>query len=255
MPRFAANLSLLFTERPFMERFQAAKDAGFDAVEVLFPYDCPAQDMRDRMVWTGQSFVLMNGPPPGFTGARPGYAAVPGGEERFRRDFERVLRYAGVLKPRVIHLMAGEAGGEAARGTMIANLRWAAERAKGQMLTIEPLNDGDFPGYFLNDFALAGGIVEAVGKPNLRMQFDTYHAEAITGDAMAAWAEFGTLAAHVQIGGFPGRTEPDRGTLDHRAFLARLDADGYSGFVSAEYRPAGRTEDGLGWMSLAGAAS
>jgi hydroxypyruvate isomerase len=251
MPRFAANLTLLFTERPFMERFQAAKEAGFDAVEVLFPYDCPAQDMRDRMVWAGQEYVLMNGPPPGFTGAAPGYAAVPGGEERFRKDFARVLRYAGVLKPRVIHLMAGEGVGNAARDAMIANLRWAAEQAKGQMLTIEPLNPGDFPGYFLNNFALAAGIVEAVGMPNVRLQFDTYHAEAITGDATAVWAEFGSLAAHVQVGGFPGRTEPDRGRLDHAGFFARLDADGYEGFVSAEYRPVGRTEDGLGWLSRA----
>ena len=246
--RFAANLSLLFTELPFMERFSAAREAGFDAVEVLFPYDCPAQDMRDQLVWNGLSFVLMNCPPPNFTGGPRGMAAIPGGEDRFRRDFARVLRYAQVLKPRHIHVMSGEAEGAAARDTFVANLRWAAAEAPKQSLTIEPLNEGDFPGYFLSDYHLAAEVLDAVGMPNVGLQYDFYHAEAMTGDALGVWDRFGPRAVHVQLGGFPGRIEPDRGQADFPALLARLDRDGYDGWVSAEYHPAGGTPAGLGWL-------
>jgi len=249
MPRLAANLSLLFTELPLMERFAAAREAGFEGVEILFPYDCPAQDLRDQLVWNGLAFVLLNHPPPNFAGGPQGYAAVPGAEERFRRDFERVLRYAGVLKPAHVHIMAGVAEGEAARAAFVANLRWAAERAPRQGLTIEPLNRADFPGYFLADYELAAGIIAEVGAPNLRLQFDSYHAQAITGDAMAVWDRHRHIAGHVQIGGYPGRTEPDRGAVDHAAFLARLEAEGYGGWVAAEYRPVAGTAQGLGWLA------
>lgn len=249
MPKFAANLTMLFTERPFMDRFKAAKDAGFDAVEVLFPYDCAAQEMRDQLVWNAQTFVLLNAPPPNFAGGPRGFAAQPGQEARFRKDFERVLRYAGVLKPRHIHIMAGNAEGPEARRVYVENLRWAAEAAPRQSLTIEPLNPTDFPGYFLSDFETAAAVIDEVGAPNLGLQFDTYHAQSIAGDAMAAWDRYGARAVHVQIGGFPGRHEPVRGEIDFPAFFARLDADGYKGFVSAEYKPLGRTEDGLGWLA------
>lgn len=248
MPRFAANLSLMFTEVPLMDRFMAAKEAGFDGVEILFPYDAPAQDLRDQMVWSGLSFVLMNHPPPNFTGGAQGFAALPGARDRFRHDFDRVLRYAGVLKPVHIHIMAGVAEGDAARSVFVENLRWAAERAPKQGLTIEPLNQGDFPGYFLSDYDLAAGIIADVAAPNLRLQYDSYHAQAITGDAMAAWDRHRAIAGHIQIAGFPGRTEPDRGAVDHAAFFARLDAEGYAGWVSAEYRPVADTAAGLGWL-------
>jgi hydroxypyruvate isomerase len=246
--RFAANLTLLFNELPFMERFKAAKEAGFDAVEVLFPYDCPAQDMRDQLVWNDLAFVLMNGPPPNFTGGPRGMAAVPGGEDRFRRDFNRVMRYAQVLKPRHIHVMAGEASGDAARDAFVANLKWAAGLVPKQSLTIEPLNGGDFPGYFLSDFDLAAGILDDVAMPNVRLQFDFYHAQAITGDALLAWDRHGRRAAHVQIGGYPGRIEPDRGKGDLDGFLRRLGRDGYDGWVAGEYHPTNGTVQGLGWL-------
>lgn len=248
MPRFAANLSLMFTEHPFMERFRAAKDAGFDAVEVLFPYDCPAQDMRDKLVWNSQTFVMMNGPPPNFTGGPRGFAAEPGAEERFRRDFDRVMRYAGVLRPHVIGILAGRAEGPVARQVFIDNLKWAAARAKGRMLAIEPMNVTDMPGYFLSDFDLAAEILDRVAAPNVGLLFDTCHAHSITGDALAAWNAHGHRAVHVQIAGSPGRTDPGRGEVDHRQFLAMLDAAGYDGFVTAEYAPEGPTEASLGWM-------
>ena len=249
MPRFCANLTLLFTERPFMERFRAAKEAGFDAVEVLFPYDCPAQDMRDQLVWNGLTFVLMNCPPPNYTGGPRGFAAVPGQEERFRRDFDRVLRYAGVLKPRFLHIMAGAAEGAGAEDTFVANLIWAAGRAKGLTLTIEPLNREDNPGYFLSDFDLAARVLDRVNSPNVGLQYDAYHAQKITGDALAVWDAHGRRVVHVQVGGVPGRHEPGPGgEIDFPALFSRLDADGFEGWVSAEYHPAGRTEDGLGWI-------
>jgi hydroxypyruvate isomerase len=250
MPRFCANLTLLFAELPFMERFRAAKEAGFDAVEVLFPYDCPAQDMRDQLVWNDLTFVLMNCPPPNYAGGPRGFAAVPGQQDRFRRDFERVLRYAGVLKPRFIHVMAGAAEGEAAEETFVANLIWAADRAKGLTLTIEPLNRHDNPGYFLADFDLAARVLGRVNRPNVGLQYDAYHAQRITGDAMAVWVAHGQRAVHVQVAGVPGRHEPEPGgEIDFPALFARIEADGFKGWVSAEYHPRGATQAGLGWRA------
>lgn len=255
MPKFCANLTMLFTERPFMDRFSAAKEAGFDAVEVLFPYDCPAQDMRDQLVWNAQEFVLMNAPPPNFTGGARGFAAEPGREDRFRRDFDRVLRYARVLKPRFIHVMSGRAEGAVARQVFVDNLKWAAERAPDLTLTVEPLNPVDMPGYFLDDYDLAADVLDRVGMPNVGLQYDTYHAQMITGDGMAVWDRHGGRAVHVQVGSVPGRHEPRMeagpSEFDFPAFFAGLDTGGYKGWVSAEYNPNGRTEDGLGWMMQA----
>lgn len=248
MPRFAANLSLMFTDRPFMERFRAAKDAGFDAVEVLFPYDCPAQEMRDQLVWNSLSFVMMNSPPPNFTGGPRGFAAEPGAEDRFRSDFDRVLRYAGVLRPHVIGILAGKAEGPVARQVFVDNLKWAAARAGGRTLAIEPMNPADMPGCFLTDFDLAAEVLDRVAAPNVGLLFDTCHAQSITGDALTAWGAHGHRAVHVQIAGSPGRTDPGHGEVDHRQFFAALDDSGYDGFVSGEYAPEGPTEASLGWM-------
>lgn len=248
MPRFAANLTLLFAELPYMERFAAAKAAGFDGVEVLFPYDCPVQEMRDKLVMNGLAFVLMNAPMPNYTGAAQGFAAIPGGEERFRRDFTRMLRYADVLKPTRIHLMAGVAEGAAAFNAFVANLTWACAQAPKRAFTIEPLNTADNPGYYLGSFDLAAEVLDAVGAPNLGLQFDTYHAQRITGDALACWVTHGARATHVQIGNAPERHEPGPGPIDFAAFFKQLDAEGYKGWVSAEYLPRSTTAAGLGWL-------
>ncbi|WP_290428608.1 hydroxypyruvate isomerase family protein [Defluviimonas salinarum] len=231
-----------------MDRFKAAKEAGFDAVEVLFPYDCAAQEMRDQLVWNSLTFVLMNCPPPNATGGPQGFAAVPGLEDRFRRDFDRALRFAHVLKPRHIHIMAGVADGPEAEATFTENLRWAAARAPGQSLTIEPINRHDKPGYFLHDYDTAARVLDAVAAPNLALQFDAYHAHRITGDVPGTWAAHGHRVAHVQIAGFPGRHEPQGGEIDYPAFFARLDAEAYAGWVSAEYAPAAATAEGLCWL-------
>ncbi|MCR8722785.1 hydroxypyruvate isomerase family protein [Frigidibacter sp. ROC022] len=248
MPRFAANLTMLYPEFPFLERFDEARADGFEAVEILFPYDDPVKEITERLTRLGLPLVLINAPPPNWAGGERGFAAVPGREERFRSDFRRALRFARAMKPQHIHIMAGVAEGPAARATFADNLAWAAAEAPRQSLTIEPLNPIDMPGYFLNDFGQAADLLDEIDAPNLGLQFDAYHARIITGDVPAAWDRWGRLARHVQIAGTPGRHEPVKGEIDYPAFFDRLDSDGYTGWVSAEYRPAKRTSEGLGWL-------
>ncbi|RNF33731.1 hydroxypyruvate isomerase family protein [Paracoccus methylarcula] len=248
MPRFAANLTMLFTEIPMEERFAAAAGAGFAGVEILFPYDIPAATLSRKAVAAGLEIVLINTPPPNWAGGPRGFAAVPGLEERFRYDFDRALRFARSLRSRHIHVMAGTTGDAAARAIFIRNLAWAAKRAPHASLTIEVINPTDKPGYFLADFELAAEIIAELGAPNLGLQFDAYHAQAITGDAIGAWREYAPIIRHIQIAGYPGRHEPTGGEIDYPAFFAALDASGYRGWVSAEYNPEHLTENGLDWL-------
>lgn len=247
MPRFAANLTFLFRELPFLDRFEAAAEAGFSGVEVLFPYDDAAGEITRRLRAYGLTMVLLNAPPPNWAGGERGFAAVPGGTERFRHDFRRALRFAEALGAQHLHIMAGKAQGLVARRTFVENLRWAADHAPRTSLTIEPINGADMPGYFLDDFDLAAEILDEVGAPNLGLQFDMYHAQMITGDGSAVWEAHGNRARHVQVGGVPGRHEPLGGEIDYPGFFARLDSGGYRGWVSGEYHPASRTEEGLDW--------
>jgi len=249
MPKFAANLTFLFRELPFLDRFEAAAEAGFTGVEVLFPYDDAASEITRRLTAFGLKMALINCPPPNWAGGARGFAAVPGLSDRFRHDFKRALRFATALGAQHLHLMAGRAQGVVARKTYLDNLRWAAAQAPTASLTIEPINPVDMPGYFLNDFDQAAEILDEVAAPNLGLQFDMYHAQMITGDGMAVWEAHGARAKHVQIGGVPGRKEPLKGDIDYPAFFARLDAEGYRGWVSAEYNPTAQTEAGLVWMT------
>jgi hydroxypyruvate isomerase len=246
--RFSANLSMLFCERPLLERFGAARAAGFHAVEVQFPYEADGAAIAEELRRHGLDLVVINGPPPNYSGGPRGFAAVPGGGARFRHDLQRAGRYARTLGTRHLHLMAGVAEGEAARAEFVENLAHAAAALPEQSLVIEPINRGDMPGYFLDDFGLAAEVIAEVGARNLRLQFDAYHAHLITGDVIGTWERVRDLVAHVQIAGAPGRHEPDSGAFDCRAFLQRIAADGYLGWVGAEYVPSGRTEAGLGWM-------
>lgn len=241
-----ANLTLLFNEHPFIERFAAAKEAGFDAVEVLSPYDVPVQDVVRELTLNDLKMVLINCPPPNYTGGAPGWAAVPGA--RFQNDFKRALRYAQALKATHLHVMAGEAEGDAARACFIDNLRWAADLAPKQSLTIEPMNTADKPGYFLNSFDLALAVIAEVDRPNVRLQFDTYHAAQMHGDVAQVWAKAKAQIAHVQLAQAPVRAEPVGKGIDFAALCDTMRADGYTGWVSGEYHPAKRTEDGLSWL-------
>ncbi|WP_298851670.1 TIM barrel protein [uncultured Ruegeria sp.] len=251
MPRFAANLSLLFNELPYLDRFQAAADAGFTAVEVLFPYDIAATETRRALLANGLELVLINAPLPNYTGGTPGYAAVPGGKARFQSDIRRVLRYADVLRPGLIHIMSGYADGAAAMDSFVRNLQWAADFAPQQVFTIEPLNPISQPGYFLNDYDLAAEVLSRVDRPNVGLQYDSFHAHMIHGDALAVWARFHPKVIHAQIGAAPDRSEPGRGPTDFATLFAAMDDAGYTGWVSAEYTPSiTRTAATLAWMQL-----
>ncbi len=249
MPKFAANLTKMFRELPFLDRFDAAADAGFQGVEVFFPYDDAATELTRRMGRNALVMVLINCPPPNWAGGSRGLAAVPGTEARFQYDFRRSLRYAQALGAKHLNLMTGKAEGAAARETLVENLKWAVAQAPEMSLTLEPINPDDMPGYFLNDFGQTLDILDEVGARNLRLQLDMYHAQKITGDAFATWETHRDRIAHIQIAGYPDRAEPLRGDIDYPAFFAALDESGYRGWVSAEYTPKGRTEDGLSWLA------
>jgi hydroxypyruvate isomerase len=251
MPRFAANLTMMFTELPMFERFAAAAEAGFEGVEILFPYDLSAIELYRRSVKAGVQIALINAPPPNWAGGPRGFAATPGTEERFRRDFERSLRVAEALHARHIHIMAGKASGPEALETYIANLTWAAERAPHTSLTIEPISQAASQGYFLSDYDVATNVLDQIGAPNLGLQLDMYHAHHITDDMMACWQKVAPYVRHIQIGGSPGRHEPDHGNLDYPAFFMALDDSGYKGWVSAEYTPHSTTFAGLDWLHRA----
>lgn len=251
MPRFCANLTTLFTEAPLLDRPALAVEAGFEAVEILFPYDVDAKALGRALSQSGLPLALINCPPPNYAdpdGPR-GFAAVPEQQERFRKALQRSLRYMDVLGAERLHIMAGLAEGPEAAAVFADNLAWAADTAEGRQLTIEPINPHDMPGYFLDDFSVALALLDEVGAPNLGLQFDAYHAHRITGDVPGTWAAVAPHVRHVQIAGAPGRHEPLDGEIDYTSFFRQLDADGYEGWVSAEYHPRGTTGNGLGWLN------
>jgi len=249
MPRFAANISLLFAELPYLERFQAAAEAGFKAVEILFPYELAAKETRRALLANGLELVLINAPPPNYTGGTPGYAAIPGGEARFQSDIRRVLRYADVLHPGLIHIMSGYSAGPEAQACFVRNLQWAADTAPQQQFTIEPLNPVSQPGYFLNDYDLAAQVLDRLDRPNVGLQFDSFHAHMIHNDAHAIWERFHPRIIHAQIGAAPDRCEPGRGPTNFGNLFGAIENSGYSGWISAEYTPStARTADSLQWM-------
>lgn len=245
----AANLSHLWPELPYLDRFDAAAAAGFTGVEVLFPYDTPAKDTQRALMRGGLELVLINAPPPNYTGGARGFAAVVGGEARFAHDMKRAFRYAQELRVPMIHVMSGYTHGQAAKETMIANLRQALQDAPaGITLMLEPLCPQAQPDYFLNDYALTAEIIAAVDAPSLRLQFDSYHAQMIHGDAVAVFNRYRDIIGHVQIGDTPTRSAPGTGSVDFPALFAALRDAGYGGWVSGEYTPGGATEPTLNWM-------
>ncbi len=248
MPRFAANISLLFQELPILDRFYAARSAGFEAVEMLFPYDHNINALASAAEDADCKILLINTPVTDWAAGDRGCAAVPGAESRFREDFQRALDAACLLNTRFIHVMAGIAEGRSAHEVFLNNLIWATDQVTTQVLTIEPINSHDIPGYFLNNFEQAEAVIKTIGAPNLKLQFDAYHAQRITGSTLNCWNKFRHLAAHIQIAGVPGRNEPDGGEINYPVFFRQLDHEGYTGVVSGEYHPAGRTQDGLRWI-------
>ena len=251
MPRFAANLSMMFNEWDFLDRFAAAADAGFTAVEFLFPYDFEPDAIAARLTKHKLTQALFNMPPGDFTRGERGLAALPDRREEFRAGLEKALVYAGATGVRRLHLMAGLTSGEAAEACYRDNVREAAERLgqAGLDLVIEPINGRDIPGYFLNDFGKAERLIRDLALPNLKLQFDIYHCQIIHGDVTMRLRAQAPLIGHVQVASIPERHEPDeRSELNHPVLFAELDRLGYAGFVGCEYRPRGKTLDGLGWF-------
>ena len=282
MPRFAANLSLLYTELPFLDRFEAAARDGFEAVEYLFPYAFDLAELLARLKANGLQQVLFNAPPggtdaPGIdaawaAGAR-GTACVPGREAEFRTGVQLALRYADALDCPRIHCMAGllsesAAGADqesAARSVYVSNLRWAATEAakSGRTILIEPINPRDMPRFFLNRQDDAHAVVQEVGAPNLQVQMDLYHCQIVEGDVAMKLRQYLPTGrvGHLQIAGVPERHEPDVGELNCAYLFEVIDEVaaqcGWQGWVGCEYRPRlgaepGGTSRGLGWRPRAG---
>jgi len=252
MPRFAANLAYLFTERPFLERFGAAAAAGFQAVELQFPYDESPVAVKAELERHGLTMLGINTPPGNREAGELGLAAVPGREREFEVLFRQALDYVVAIGGCQIHVMAGRVTPDqrpAAQATFVKNLGRAAIAAKdrGITLLIEPINPRDRPDYFLTRVEHAADIIAKVESPNVRMQFDFYHAQIVGGDLIRRFATHFAVVGHVQVAAVPSRREPDEGEVSYPAVYAELDRLGYAGYVGAEYHPRGNTEDGLGW--------
>ena len=254
MPQFCANLSTMFNEVPFLDRFEAAAKAGFDAVEFLFPYDHPAAALRDRLDANGLKQILFNTPPGDWAAGDRGTAALPGRQAEFRAGVERALDYAGVLGCNLVHCMAGiPAPGvpfTTAASVYAVNLAWAAERASaaGVRIVIEPINHRDMPGFHLHTLAQGAAVVEAIGPDRIGLQFDVYHCQITEGDITRRLEQHLPLVAHIQIADVPGRHEPGTGEIAWNYVFAAMDRLGYAGHVGCEYRPARDTVAGLSWI-------
>ena|SRR5579864_2260592 len=251
MPKFAANISMLFTEIPFLDRFAAAKAAGFKAVEFQAPYNFPAAEIAERAARTGLPIVLFNAPMGDAKAGERGLAAQPGRAADFDASIATALVYAKTLDCKQMHVLAGRSIGERAaqEALYIANLQRAADRAAaaGVTLLIEPLNARDNPGYFLNTTEAAIGILDRVDRPNVGLQFDLYHCQITEGDLAQHARNLGGRYPHVQIANVPGRNEPDQGEINFAYLFDLLDELGYPGWIGCEYRPKAGTLAGLGW--------
>ncbi len=275
MPNFAANLSMMYTEYPFLDRFEAAAKDGFKAVEYLFPYDFSPEELAARLKASGLQQVLFNAPPGGTdkasiaeawnSGAEKGTAAMPGREAEFQTGFLLAMQYADALGCPRVHVMAGRPGAavprELAQSTYVKNLKWAAEQAAkhGVKVLIEPINTRDMPNYFINRQDHAHEVVALVASPHLQVQMDLYHLQIVEGDVAKKLRHYLPTGAvgHIQIAGVPDRHEPDSGELNIGYLMGVLDEVSaecvWQGWVGCEYRPRlggqpGGTSAGLGWL-------
>ena len=260
MPRFAANLSMMFNEVPFLDRFDAAAKAGFTAVEFLFPYDHPPETVGERLHRNGLTQALFNLPPGNWDAGEKGFAALPDRFADLQQSVRTALPYAQATGVKRVHLMAGIANRSDPK-TVAAfrkSVAWTAEffAPHGLDVVIEPINSRNVPGYFLNDFTFARDLIGDLKIPNLKLQFDIYHCQIIHGDVTMRLRDMMPIIGHVQIASIPSRNEPDGEELNYPFLFGELDRLGYGGFVGCEYNPRGKTIDGLGWFkSYAGVKS
>lgn len=254
MPRFAANLSMMYTEVPFLERFAAAAQDGFEAVEYLFPYEHTPAEIAQRLQAHGLTQALFNLPPGNWAAGERGMACLPGREAEFAASVDTAIAYAHATGCKKLHAMVGlvPAGANVAtlRATYVANLRVAAAKLAplGITLLIEPINTRDMPGYFLNWQQQAHDVLAEVGAPNLKVQMDFYHCQIMEGDLTRRLEKHWAGVGHIQIAGVPERHEPDNGEVNFPHLFDRLDQLGYGGFIGCEYRPKAGTSAGLGWL-------
>ena len=258
MPRFSANLSMLFTEWPFLDRFDQAARAGFEAVEFLFPYEYPAEEVAKALKDSRLQLVLHNLPAGNWAAGERGIACHPNRVVEFCEGLNQALSYAQVLGTPQINCLAGilPAGvdPQEARATLVGNLRHAATTLgrKGVRLLMEPINTFDIPGFFVNRTQQALQLMDEVASDNLYLQYDIYHAQRMEGELSATLQKHLSRIAHVQIADNPGRHEPGTGEIHYRHLFQWLDAIAYSGWVGCEYKPCdgspGGTEAGLGWL-------
>ena len=245
---------MLFNELPFLERFGAAAAAGFRGVEFLFPYEHSPEAIDAELRRHNLEIVLFNMPPGNWAAGDRGIGCIPGREAEFCAGIDRALEYATHLRVPRLHAMAGIAPSgadpSACRSTLVANLQSAAQKVAGHNITLllEAINNRDIPGFFVNTQAQSHEIVSAVGAPNLKMQMDLYHMQVMEGDIAIKLRKFAPYCGHIQIAGAPQRNEPNTGEVRYEYLFQVLDEIGYDGWIGCEYRPAGKTTDGLGWF-------
>ena len=254
MPKFAANLSMLFTELPFLDRFDAAAKAGFTAVEFLFPYAHAAGEIKEKLQRNDLKLVLHNLPPGDWDAGERGIACLPDRVDEFREGVARGIAYASALGAPQLNCLAGKAPLAAdpavLRKTFVSNLRHAASEFKkaGLKLLIEPINNYDIPGFYLNRTAQAISILDEVGADNAFVQYDIYHAQRTEGELAATLEKHLARIGHLQLADNPGRHEPGTGEINYEFLFAHIDRIGYRGHIGCEYKPSTTTEAGLGWM-------
>ncbi|MDN3521679.1 hydroxypyruvate isomerase [Halomonas ramblicola] len=257
MPKFAANLSMLFTEVDFLDRFEAAAKAGFQGVEYLFPYDYAPAEIKAKLDAHGLTQVLHNLPAGDWGAGERGIACHPERVEEFRAGVDKAIEYATALGCQQVNCLAGiqpqGVSDDEARRTLVENLRYAAEKleAAGILLLAEPINTRDIPGFFLNRTEQALAIFDEVGSDNLKLQYDIYHMQIMEGDLAPTIETHLGRIAHVQLADNPGRHEPGTGEINYPFLFAHLDRLGYTGWIGCEYKPATTTEEGLGWLDAA----
>ena len=253
MPRFAANLSMMFKEWAFLDRFKAASDAGFSAVEYLFPYEHAPEVVAAALAGNRLEQALFNLPPGDWNKGERGLASHPDRQAEFRASVATAFVYARATGVKRLHMMAGlaDSADPRAEAAYLDSLRYAADLlgAEGLELMLEPINPRDMPGFFLNDFGQAARLIGLGGRANVKLQYDVYHRQIIHGDVVMGLREMMLLVGHVQIASVPSRHEPDIEELNYPFIFDELDALGYDGFVGCEYRPKAGTVAGLGWFS------
>ena len=254
MPKFSAHLSFMFTELPFLERFEAAAKAGFKAVEYLSPFEAPKDEIAARLGQFGLTQALFNMAVGDQAAGERGFAAIPGREAEFEKSVAASIDYAKALGCTRLHAMAGLKHQGANRATFVANLKTAVQMCgpSGISVVIEPINTRDIPGYVLNLTEDARSIIHEVGGQHIGLQLDLYHRQIMQGDVAAAIREYGPIVKHYQIASPPDRGEPDEGELNYRFLFREIDRSGYTGWIGCEYRPRVSTLAGLGWPQRLG---